>query len=203
MPHEFFACFYNQQKRKFMEAMAGRENAALQFWQSMKQTDFIKKHPDMPKSQWRTTVPVGMHGDGASFSKQDSVYVFSWNSLIGSGTTVQKRFIATIMNKSDMVDGSMQAITRVLSWSFNVLLPGRTIALDWEGRPHGWGRHSFGWRLARCALPGEGGLAVLLRAVQVPPMEFGRSHVLAMQGPSTGLGSLRTRCRVERHQVEP
>ena len=157
MPHEFFGSYYRAQKHKFFDTIAGRGTAALEFWQTMNHSDFIKKHPDMPKVKWQQTVPVGMHGDGAAFSHQDSVYTFSWNSLVGSGTTVQKRFVATLIKKSDFVDGTVQAITRILAWSFNALLSGETPALDWEGRPLAGGGAPLagGWRAALCQVRGD------------------------------------------------
>ena len=137
--------------------MTGPANAALQFWQSMAETAFMRLHPDLPKGKWATTVPLGMHGDGASFSKHDYVYVFSWNSLIGSGATIQKRFVATIIKKSDMVPGTIDAIMKVLSWSFNALLSGRLPALSWDNTPLGDGGELLagGWRGALCQMRGD------------------------------------------------
>ena len=56
-----------------------------------------------------------MHGDGASFSHHDSLYTFSWNSLLGVGTTTQKRFVFTAVKKSDMVVGTLDAIFKVFA----------------------------------------------------------------------------------------
>ena len=161
LPHEFFASYFNAQKHKFIDTMTGTGQATQQFWQSMRRSDFIRHHPDMPKAKWPHTVPVGLHGDGAAFSHQDSVYAFSWNSLIGSGTTMQKRFVATVMKKSDMVKdgaggGTMQVITRILSWSFNVMLSGVTPLTDWEDRPLEGGGLPLagGWRAALCQVRG-------------------------------------------------
>ena len=157
LPHEFFRSYYIAEKEKFFETMAGGKDAALQFWQSMRSSEFIKHHPEMPKITWGSTVPLGMHGDAASFSKQDGVYTFSWNSLIGSGTTVQKRFVATLIKKSNMVPGTMQAITKILSWSFNVMLSGETPRLDWNESPVEGGGLPLagGWRAALCQVRGD------------------------------------------------
>ena len=40
--------------------------------------DGLKKPEYLPK-----TVPLGLHGDGGSFSHQDSLFVLSWNGLLG------------------------------------------------------------------------------------------------------------------------
>ena len=68
-----------------------------------------------------------------------------------------KRIVSTVIRKSDMVDGTMEAITRVISWSFNVLLSGETPSSDWEGGPLEGGGEQLagGWRGAICQLRGD------------------------------------------------
>ena len=157
MPHEFFHRYYLGQQGKWAGTITGPANAALQFWRSMAKTDFMRLHPSLPQAHWATTVPLGLHGDGASFSKHDSIYVFSWNSLIGSGTTVQKRFVATIIRKTDMAPGTIDAIMKVLSWSFNSMLDGRMPAMDWAGNPlpSGGSMLADGWMGALCQVRGD------------------------------------------------
>ena len=48
-----------------------------------------------------------MHGDGGAFSHNDSLFVLTWNSLIGSGATRATRFLMTLVRKSDMVQETM------------------------------------------------------------------------------------------------
>ena len=133
LPHEFFRQYYIGQRAKWASTMTGPVNAALDFWQAMAGTDYLRLHPALPKSKWTQTVPLGLHGDGAAVSHQDSLYVFSWNSLIGSGATVQKRFLATIIKKTDMVPGTVDAIMKILRWSFSVMFSGQK-CLRWTGR---------------------------------------------------------------------
>ena len=123
----------------------------------MKESDFVRLHPDLPRNKWGVTIPLGTHGDGASFSHHDSVYTISWNSLIGSGTTVQKRFVATVIKKTDMEEGTMNAIMEVLSWSFNALLSGKAPTEDHAGRPleGGGGLLAKGWRSSLCQMRGD------------------------------------------------
>ena len=49
----------------------------------------------LPQELLARAVPIGLHGDAASFSHQDSIYTISWNSLWGRGATVAKRRQAT------------------------------------------------------------------------------------------------------------
>ena len=87
--------------------MGGYEN--LEFvWASETRRILIKDHPVLRNRQRRVlanTVPIGVHGGGAKFSHQDSIYVVSWNSLIGLGDTRSKRFVFSVLNKSEFRAG--------------------------------------------------------------------------------------------------
>ena len=54
------------------------------------------------------------------FSKQDSLYTFTFNSLLGSGSTIRKRFLVTVMKKSEMAPGSLDAIFKVIPLAASV-----------------------------------------------------------------------------------
>jgi hypothetical protein len=127
LPHRFFSAFYNgRSQRDWAKHITGPKHACTQFWRSIKDTAFVTKHPDLAASTWDHTVPIGMHADAGAFSKQDSIYVFSFNSLVGRGTTHQKRFIFTVVKKSLMLPNTMNEILRIFSWSCNALLDGKT-----------------------------------------------------------------------------
>ena len=70
------------------------------------------------------TIPIGMHGDGGAYSKQDSVLVISWNSIIKpsekGGRT--KRIVFTMIRKSDYTPETLNEMWRIFSWSVNSLL---------------------------------------------------------------------------------
>jgi hypothetical protein len=78
-------------------------------------------------------VPLGFHGDGGAFNKGDSVVSLSWNSLVATGTTVQTRFLFTVVTKNEMVDATLDTLMHMLGWSFHVMLSGETPDTDWRG----------------------------------------------------------------------
>ena len=57
----------------------------VNFWQSIATSAFVQEHPKLSPNLFASTIPIGMHADAGAFSKQDSVYVFNWNSLVGRG----------------------------------------------------------------------------------------------------------------------
>ena len=134
LPHSWLSSLYHQRPALWASAIAGAEGAPAEFWQNMRSTPIVRLHPFLPADQQPMTVPLGLHGDGGSFSKQDSLFVFTVNSLVGSGTTVQKRFILTIIRKSEMIPGTLDAIMEVLAWSFNCALSGLWPDVDFAGQ---------------------------------------------------------------------
>ena len=103
---------------------------------------------------WDKTVPLGMHCDAGSFSHQNSLYVLSWNSLLGLGSTLNNRFPFTVFAKSDMTDETLQAALHIFGWSMNVLLEGLFPSSDWRdiSRRGPVGPLADGWRacLVQC-----------------------------------------------------
>lgn len=157
LPHEFFRSFFLDCPRQWEQAVSGPAGAALEFWTSMRDNVFVRKHPSLPRSSWSTTIPVGLHGDAGAFSHHDSLFTISWNSLLGVGETVAKRFLCTVIRKSDIAEGTLDAIFKVLSWSFNTMLAGKTPRLRWDDRKMDGGGAPLasGWKAALCQIRGD------------------------------------------------
>ena len=124
LPHMWFAALFAQLPSWWNTAIRGPVTAAQEYWNNVRQTDFFKSHPGLTEDELHRTIPIGMHGDGGAFSHQDSLFVLTWNSLIGSGMTRATRFLMTIVPKSEMVPETMPAIMAILVWSFNSMLTG-------------------------------------------------------------------------------
>ena len=135
LPHLWFASLFASLMRVFEKSVRGPVDAASNYWDKIKESAFFKEHPGLVHGMLDKTIPIGMHGDGGAFSKQDSLFVLTWNSLIGGGTTRASRFLMTILKKSEMVDATLLAVMEILAWSFNVLLTGLQPVLDLLGRP--------------------------------------------------------------------
>ena len=145
-PHKFFSLFFSERSEDFGKAISGPDGACLQFWQSMRHTQFVQKHPDLLESSWAKTVPLGMHGDAGAFS-HDSLFVISWNSLMGTGPTIAKRFVFTVIKKSGMRADTLDEILKIFAQSFNILLSGKD--------PDTNQPLANGWRGALCQVRGD------------------------------------------------
>ena len=115
-------------------SIIGQDCAAFEFWQKMKQTEFVWKHPELSASDWASTVPIGMHGDGGAYSKTDSLYAFTWNSLLQDGPSLEKTYLFTVVKKSDMVPETLDAVCDIFRFCMDVLVSGEFPTSNYVGR---------------------------------------------------------------------
>jgi hypothetical protein len=124
-PHEWFKNMYRDRRELFVKRVRGPAGATRQFWEGMRGSAFLENHPVLTEAMWPRAIPIGMHGDGGSFSKQDSVYVFSFNSLSSDfGPTYDTRMLFTVIRSADFVDTTIDALLGKLAWSLNLCLQG-------------------------------------------------------------------------------
>ena len=180
LPHLFFKSLHTHDKARWIRAIRGPRGAARQFWESMAATPFVRQHPELPKGDWSKTIPLGMHGDGGSFSKQDQLYVISWNSLLGVGPTIAQRFLLTVVREKEMSDGTLDGIFEIMAWSLNVLLRGEEPRGRWDVPARGSGGLCDGYRAALCQIRGD--WAFLRKGIQFPSVELRRPNVLLVCG---------------------
>ena len=100
LPHMWFASLFGMMRSWWDTAVRGPVGATQRYWNSIRHTEFFKSHPGLNEDELHRTIPIGMHGDGGAFSHNDSLFVLTWNSLIGSGPTRATRFLMTIVPKS-------------------------------------------------------------------------------------------------------
>ena len=94
-------------------------------WEGMADTSFVQNHQFLTREDWDVSIPVGFHWDAGSFSHQESVFLFSWNSLVSGGEDrPSKRFLFTLLKKSDIVEGTIDRVMTLFAWSMNACLTG-------------------------------------------------------------------------------
>ena len=136
LPHEWFAALCREKPDLFNATIKGGDDSTCTaFWTCMAETPFLRRHPVLSRDMLSKTIPLGFYGDAGSFSHQDSLYVFTWNSMLGGGQTMSKKFLITCLKKSDIGPGTLDAIFKVIAWSFNALLTGIWPEVDWKGQP--------------------------------------------------------------------
>ena len=119
LPHELFATF---RKRMF-----GAEGAMERFWEQMQNHLALEDNPVTTKRNWKKRyIPFGLHGDGVPISGvgkswQRSAEVWSWNSLLAWGPTMQMMHFNFALFK-DIVSSrrghdTRDTFMRLLAWS--------------------------------------------------------------------------------------
>ena len=157
MPHKFFASMYKMGSSTWRSAVVGPDGGIASFWHNLRGTPFVQNHPYRDVLDWSMTVPIGLHADGGAFSHQDSLYIFSWNSLLGEGSTIRKRFVTTLIPKTAMTEESMSDIFGVLAYSFNIMLDGQTPVQNYNGMriPSPAKPLAGGYRASFCQVRGD------------------------------------------------
>ena len=138
LPHLFFGHLNKNNKEQFLKSVLGMDTDCEFFWSSEEGRKLAEQHPELKHrspAQLRKTVPLGLHGDGGAYSHQDSLYAVSWNSFVGLGITITKRFIFTLIRKAKLTPATWVVIWQIFGWSVNALLTGQTPSSDWQGRP--------------------------------------------------------------------
>ena len=135
LPHQMFAQLHRERKDKFQQCVVGDNSERMGLWAELRAHPIVDKHPTLNKDSLENVVPIGIHGDAAAFSHQDGLFILTWNSLVGQGTSKESRFVMTLFKKSELLpDGStLNAIFRVISWSLNAMLAGKTPEVDEQG----------------------------------------------------------------------
>eukprot|EP00959_Pyramimonas_sp_CCMP1952_P455991 9472441-Pyramimonas_sp.AAC.1 len=135
LPHKFFRSLHGERPACWSKYMCGAPGAALEFWNNLADTPFVRQHPMIRPDMFSRLIPLGFHGDAGGFTEHESLLVLSWNSLLGSGTTRRKRFLFTVIRKKDYDKSILDLIISIFAWSMNVLLGGSMPDRDFEGRP--------------------------------------------------------------------
>ena len=157
MPHRFLQELYKHRPDVLRARLTGGRGATEMYWSGLQHADFVAHHPFLPRAHWPNIIPIGFHGDGGPFSKQDSLFSLSWNSLSISAPTMQSRFLFSVVRKSDMVADTMEHLLKVFAWSCNVMLSGQTPHTDWMNNPLLGGGQDLagGLRRALCQVRGD------------------------------------------------
>jgi hypothetical protein len=122
LPHKFFEQLYKERRQDFQRYLQGPVGAAQQYWEHLQDSAYVRLHPKLHSNNFATMIPLGLHGDAGAYSKQDSLMVISWNSILGRGNTRRKRFVFTFLRKRDYTPETLNAVWHIFASSINKLL---------------------------------------------------------------------------------
>ena len=142
LPFVLFASMVSENPDMWSAAMVDCEMLPPQYF----------KHP-VRKAWGNLACPVSLYSDGVPHTKEDSVVAFYWTNLLKP-----TRHLICLIRKSDMCrcackgQCTMDAVLRVITWSFNVLASSLWPTERHDGKPANWhpkvGKHgpeNSGW----------------------------------------------------------
>ncbi len=140
LPHERFAKLYAERRGFFDLHVQGDDRELQASWASLLQHKFVRGNPFVcgsSKDMAQQAIPIGLHGDAGAMSKQKSVLVLTWNSLVAQGSSKQTRHIITVIRKDQLLSNgaTLDAIWDIISWSLNALATGKHPKTDHAGKP--------------------------------------------------------------------
>lgn len=137
LPHEVFAEICSGGD-VFKESYFGGSPCA--FWEEVALE--FPGHPVVqgPHRTRETAVPLGIHGDTATFTKtkMDGLECFSWSGILApAGDSVNTHILAAVIPTDIVAPNTVHQVTEVLSWSFACLMDGLWPRTDHMGQPLG------------------------------------------------------------------
>jgi len=145
-PHEMFAHIYEHYKEAWVTRICPSSDSVRDFWNRMRGNPQLEGHPVRHRADHQTKcVPLGIHADGVPVvgvgkAWSQSLDVFSWSSLLGSGSTLESNFLIFCIFQCLLVKkvaaNTMSTFYKFLHWSLTCLWHGRWPDQDANGRPY-------------------------------------------------------------------
>jgi hypothetical protein len=136
LPHELFASLHAAGDTVWMKGVLGRggQQALKVFWDELQHMEWVQRHPGVADWERRgTLIPIGFYGDGAQFTKEESMTALTWSSLMGTGPSLDTRFLITAVPTTWLAPTTLDEIFAVLAWSFAAMLDGFYPPVDHKG----------------------------------------------------------------------
>ena len=126
LPSQWLSSLQHPDLQYELEALFGSTADLEEFWNSQLPEDpKWKGHPMLKKKNWKQkAIPVVIHGDGASYQKNDSLMTLSFSGLLKEGKTLDTNLVLACFPKSSSAKGqggTWDCIWSWLVWDFNNL----------------------------------------------------------------------------------
>ena len=182
LPHEFFHALHTNSRMEVLLGPSGVDGIAA-FWLGVQNEPWFQQHPAQAERQRLPfTCPVRIHGDEGSTQKRAQLMIINWVSALVHGPSLKTRLLFTVVPASLYVkrggrNATLQALYKVLAWSFRALYTGRWPS---QGLPGFVLRGPSGQPLAgtwRCAFVGMKGDAKFVRETMHWRRHWGARHM--------------------------
>jgi hypothetical protein len=131
LPHLVFSQIYHCYKNAWDTIIVPSQQRLKEFWTLQKQHPAFAGHPVLASNPQFATkmVPLAFHGDGTPVIGIGKIWsrqltTFSWNSLLGKGSTKSMQMQVWSCFDETMVPSTLAEFWHILAWSFEWLLKG-------------------------------------------------------------------------------
>ncbi|CAE8586409.1 unnamed protein product, partial [Polarella glacialis] len=141
LPHEMFSVIFHKYPKTWRKSVLPSEHKLHEWWEHVEEHPQMLNRPIKTRDQWALWgVPLAIHGDGVPITGIGKGWcklmtMFTWSSLLGSGSTLDMLFwIWSVFDKlchTGDCDGTMQSFFAILKWSFFWLWIGKWPDEDW------------------------------------------------------------------------
>ncbi len=144
LPHDMFSAIFDAGPSRWcasiMRDMQG--DRAQAFWDHVKvHSSWAATHPIVLAADARHLVPLAIYGDGVKVTCTDTVASITWNSLLVSKVpAIDSRLLICCIPTAHLLEDSLDAVCKVLAWSFGAMMDGRHPETDHCG--NAWPPHS-------------------------------------------------------------
>lgn len=145
LPHVLFSDIYNQYPDAWRERILPSTSKLNEFWHEMQNSPILVNHPIRNLDNYQSrAIPLAIHGDGVPIvgvgkTWGKSVDVFSWRSLLATGSTIQFTFYVWSVFQKLLAQmplfNTKSRFWRIFVWSLENLQRGTWPTHDWNGRP--------------------------------------------------------------------
>ena len=114
LPHRFPLRMRSETWRKHF---VGSGQELKELWGVMMKQPMFPQNHSLAGCNLKQTVPLGLHGDGGPFSKQDSLFAITWDSGVGAGQVRETRFPIAAILKPQLLDygSTLQAVCAAIA----------------------------------------------------------------------------------------
>lgn len=138
LPHELFAALWAAGR---WNMSVGTEDTAEEHWQhACRYFDWTEHHPVKTHAAFpRRMVPISIYGDGAKVTRDEHMVVLTWNSCLVKGAAIDCKFLMVALPQPHLRPESLDAVARIIKWSFGCMWDGTWPCTDHLARP--WPKH--------------------------------------------------------------
>ena len=138
LPHETFSYLADGYPQRFLERVCGGSwRAVKRYWKDHSRDDWCEAHREAQtlRESGVDVAPCTLYGDDAEMHRGSAATIVTWSSPLCCLPTWESRMLVTVLPLRHVTPDTMEALYKVIRWSFDVLLSRRHPTHGPDGKP--------------------------------------------------------------------